>query len=153
MGNEPRVDRRSVPADQGLRKLLRASRRAAGSLTQRTAAQQAGISAIYWQKIESGAQSSAPADTLAAMFLATGVSPAKLAEEGYPDVAAAMDEIASARPAAVSAEDYLAAIPGASQEEISALQAVWKALRSPRTADPLSRDLGQTSRSTPDSGD
>jgi transcriptional regulator with XRE-family HTH domain len=148
MRNDAAMDRRSVPTDQRLRRLLKAGRRASGNLSQRAAAKIAGISAVYWQKIESGTQAAAPADTLAAMFTAAGVTPARLRAEGYPDMAAAIDELAGMAAPAPAAEDYLAATPGASPEEISALQAVWRALRARRTPDPFGPELGHTRRSS-----
>lgn len=135
-----------MPWTPELRHLLRAGRRACGRLSQKTAAHGAGISPIYWQRIESGSVPAAPADTLASMFLAVQITAQRAREAGYRDIAAAMDEIAKARPAEVSAEDYLAAVPGATAEEISALQAMWRALRTKRTADPLEQDFTRNAR-------
>ena len=89
-------DRRSVPADSRLRHLLRAGRRASGRLSQKTAAQRAGISPVYWQKIESGTQQAAPAATLAAMCAAAGITASQLRDEGYAEIASAADELSRA---------------------------------------------------------
>lgn len=147
------VDRKPSLTDQRVRDLLHAGRRASGNLSQREAAQRAGISAVYWQKIESGAQQSVPVTTLAAMLAAVEVSEARLQGEGYGDLARAVaDYNAVSRPGTPSAEEYLAATPGASTEEISALQAVWRALRAERTAEPFEQELRRTRRGkkTPD---
>jgi transcriptional regulator with XRE-family HTH domain len=130
------VDRKSVPADQHLRHLLRASRRACG-LSQKAAARRAGISPVYWQKIESGTQRTAPAGTLAAMFLATGITAGQLQDEGYKDIASILDELASLTAKPPSPEEHLAATPGATEEEISFLQAAWRVLKAGRTPDPF----------------
>jgi len=132
-----------VSIDPHLRGILQAARRHAGGLSQRAAAKRAGISSVYWQKIESGAAPTVPAGTLAAMFQATGVSATCLRDEGYPGVAAALDTLTAVEH---SAEEHLAATPGATAEEISALQAVWQALRARRTTEPLEPDLEQHSR-------
>jgi transcriptional regulator with XRE-family HTH domain len=139
------VDRRSVPADQHLRHLLRASRRA-GGLSQKSAARRAGISSVYWQKIESGTQRAAPAGTLAAMCLATGITAGQLQDEGYKDIACVLAELAEMTAAPPSPEEHLAATPGATKEEISMLQAVWRVIRSGRTPDPFGPELGETRR-------
>lgn len=147
------VDRKPSLTDQRVRNLLQAGRRASGNLSQREAAQRAGISAVYWQKIESGAQQSVPATTLAAMLAVAGVTEGRLRGEGYEDLARAVaDHTAASAPEAPSAEEYLAATPGASTEEISALQAVWRALRAERTAEPFEQELRRTRRGkkTPD---
>ena len=150
MGNTTHVNRGSVPTDRRLRSLLQAARKAAGNLTQREAAARAGISAIRWQQIESPRTSQAPASTLAAMLLAVKATPGRLRDEGYREIADAMDDLASMQPAEVSAEDHLAATPGASAEEISALQSVWKALKAGRTPDPFDGELRRTQRSNAD---
>jgi Helix-turn-helix domain len=146
MDSSTNVRRGPVQTDPHLRALLRAARRAAGDLSQRAAARQAGISLVYWQKIESGKLPAAPAGTLAVMFAATGARSGQLQDEGYPRVASAMDELAAVSAPEPSAEDHLAATPGASAEEISALQAVWRALRAKRTTDPLEPDIEQNHR-------
>lgn len=146
MENNTSVARRSVPADQRLRDLLRTGRRASGNLSQKSAAQRAGISPVYWQKIESGTQESVPEDTLASMFLATGITAGQLRDEGYGDLAAAVDELGSMTIAPPSPEDHLAATPGATPEEISFLQAAWRALRARRTTDPFGPELSETRR-------
>jgi transcriptional regulator with XRE-family HTH domain len=146
MGKDTRVDRGPVPTDQRLRSLLRAGRHAAGKLSQKAAARAAGISPVYWQRIESGNLPSAPASTLAAMFLAAGVPAGRLRDEGYDQVAAALDELTSMKAAEVSPEDYLAATPGASAEEITALQALWKVMRAGRTPEPLEQDFTRHAR-------
>lgn len=143
------MDRGPVATGQRLRALLRAGRKASGNLSQRAAAEKAGFKAVYWQKIESGAQPTAPASTLAAMFLAAGVKPALLREQGYPELADLVEELAALRATEVSPEDYLAAIPGASEEEISALQTVWRALRAKRTTEPLEPDFNEHDRRQP----
>lgn len=135
------MTRGPVEADQRLRNLLRAGRRASGSLSQKSAAQRAGISEVYWQKIESGSQQTAPEDTLAAMLLAAGITPGKIRDEGYDQLASAMDQLGSVTIAPPDPEDYLASTPGASAEEISALQTVWRALRAGRTAEPIEEDF------------
>lgn len=145
MGNTATVGRESVETDPRLRSILESGRRAAGNLSQRAAAGRAGISPVYWQKIESGAHPAAPAGTLASMFRATGVSAGYLRNEGYTVVAAALDDLTGAAPE-IGPEEYLAATPGASAEEITALQAVWRALKAQRTAEPLESELGQHSR-------
>ena len=128
------VDRKPVPADPHLRQLLRTGRRAAGNLSQRSAAQRAGISSVYWQKIESGALQAAPASTLATMFMAAGISGNRLRDEGYAEVASAVDELVSLATAPPTPEEHLAATPGATPEEINALQAVWLVLKTAHTA-------------------
>jgi transcriptional regulator with XRE-family HTH domain len=138
------VGRRSVPAGQRLRDLLKAGRRASGNLSQKTAAERAGISLIYWQRIESGRIAAAPPGTLAVMCQATGVTAQRLRDEGYPAVADALRDLDAA--AGVTAEDHLAATPGASAEEIGVLKAVWAALKARRTTDPLEADFDQNSR-------
>jgi transcriptional regulator with XRE-family HTH domain len=138
--------RRSVPTDQRLRNLLRAGRKASGNLSQGSAAKRAGISAVYWQKIESGALQAAPEDTLAAMCRAAGIAAVQLRDEGYENLASAVDDLSAMAIAPPDPEDHLAATPGASQEEVSALQAVWRALRAGRTADPFGPELGETRR-------
>jgi transcriptional regulator with XRE-family HTH domain len=140
------ADRQPVPADQQLRDLLRTCRRAAGSLSQRAAAQRAGISPVYWQKIESRTVKTAPAGTLAAMFLAVSASPGHLRDAGYAVIADIMDELARSAAREVTAEDHLAATPGATEEEITALQAIWRALKASRTADPLEQDFTRHAR-------
>lgn len=132
------MDRRSVCTDQHLRDLLRAGRTASGNISQREAARRAGFKIAYWQKIESGTQPSAPAETLAAMFRAIGISAGQLRDDGYPEIADRLAELESAMRREVTAEEYLTGVPGASQEEINALQALWLALRrARRTSDPL----------------
>jgi len=134
------VDRRSVPADQRLRHLLRTGRRAAGRLSQKTAAQRAGISPVYWQKIESGTQQAAPAATLAAMCTAAGITAGQLRDAGYTEIASAADELAALAAVPVTPEEHLAATPDATPEEISFLQAAWQVLRAKRTPDPFGPD-------------
>lgn len=134
VGKDTHVKQESVPWTPELRHLLRTGRRTCGRLSQKAAAKRAGISPVYWQRIESGSMTAAPAGTLASMFLAAEITPQRAAETGHPGVAAAMTEILKARPE-VSAEDYLAAVPGATDEEITALQTVWRALRAKRTMD------------------
>lgn len=126
-----------VTTDPGLRRILRAGRRAAGNISQQVAASRARISTVYWQKIESGAVPQIPAGTAASMLQAVEATPQDLRDQGYIDVAAAMDELAAAGRPELSPEEHLAATPGATPEDISALQAVWRALKSPRTTDPL----------------
>jgi hypothetical protein len=138
--------RRSVPADQRLRDLLRTGRRASGNLSQGSAAKRAGISSVYWQKIEAGTLQAAPEDTLATMCIAAGITAARLRDEGYENLAATVDELGAVVIAPPDPEDHLAATPGASQEEISALQAVWRALRAKRTTDPFGPGLDETRR-------
>lgn len=142
------VDRGSVVTDQRIRHLLRAGRRAAGNLSQREAAERAGISEVYWQKIESGTQPSAPPGTLVAMLTAVGTTMAQLQDEGYADLAlAAADYNALHAPSVPpTPEDHLAATPGATAEEIGALQAVWRALRASRTAEPYSQEFERSRR-------
>jgi len=140
------VDRRPVPTDSRLRHLLRAGRKAGGRLSQKSAAQRAGISPVYWQKIESGTQQAAPVSTLAAMFLAAGVTAGQLQDEGYAEIASAVDELASMQPPPTTPEEHLAATPDATPEEISFLQAAWQVLKAGRTADPLGQELPGTSR-------
>ena len=140
------VDRRSVPVDQRLRHLLRTGRKASGRLSQKSAAQRAGISPVYWQKIESGTQQTAPAGTLAMMYIAAGVTAGQLRDEGYAEIASAADELSALAAVPVTPEEYLAATPDATPEEITALQAVWLALRAKRTADPFGPELRSTSR-------
>jgi transcriptional regulator with XRE-family HTH domain len=140
------VDRRSVPVDQRLRHLLRVGRRASGKLSQKDAARRAGISPVYWQQVESGKRRAAPAGTLAAMFLAAGITAGQLRDEGYEDIASVLDELAKMAAPEVGAEEHLAATPGASPEEISALQAVWLALRAKRAPDPFGPGLAETQR-------
>jgi transcriptional regulator with XRE-family HTH domain len=135
-----------MQADQKLRRLLRTCRRAGGNISQKAAARSAGISAVYWQKIEAGTQQTAPLDTLAAMFLAAGATASLLRDEGYPDLADAVDELARAAGSAVTAEEHLAATPGATAEEISFLQAALRALRAGRTPDPFGPELRGTRR-------
>ena len=142
------MNRRSVPADQRLRRLLKAGRRASGNLSQKTAAQRAGISLVRWQQIESGTAASAPADTLAAMFAAVGITAVRLHDEGYPDIAQAVEELDDALTGRTSVEEHLAATPGATSEEISALQAVWQVLRAKRTAEPFEEKFHDSSRRT-----
>jgi transcriptional regulator with XRE-family HTH domain len=146
MGNNAIMARRSVPTDRRLRDLLRAGRRASGSLSQKTAAQRAGISSVYWQKIESGTQRTVPEDTLAMMLAAAGITAVRLRDEGYGGLASAVDDLGAAVIAPPAPEDYLAATPGASQEEVSALQAVWRALRTGRTTEPDEPDFRQHRR-------
>lgn len=138
--------RGKVPADRRLRDLLRAGRKASGNLSQRAAAQRAGISAVYWQKIESGSHPAAPADTLASMLLAAGITASRLRDEGYGGLADAVDELGSVTIAPPDPEDYLAAMPDASEEEVSALQAVWRALKAKRTTEPFEQDLERSRR-------
>lgn len=138
--------RRSVPADPRLRELLRTGRRASGNISQRSAAQRAGISPVYWQKIESGTQSSVPEDTLASMCLAAGITACQLRDEGYEELASAVDELGAMTIAPPSPEDHLAATPDATPEEISFLQAAWRALRAKRTTDPFGPELGESRR-------
>src|SRR5215472_8309787 len=140
------MDQRSALTDQRMRQLLRAGRRSAGNLSQKNAAQRAGISAVYWQKIESGAQQQVPVDTLAMMFTATGIGAERLEAEGYPDIASASEDIAGPEP--LTAEEHLAATPGATAEEVSALKAVWLALRAGRTAEPFERELRRTRKNS-----
>ena len=146
MNRGPATDRESVATDPHLRHLLRAGRRAAGNLSQKAAALRAGISSVYWQKIESGTQPTAPVGTLASMFTATGITAERLRAEGYPDIAAAVDELARLTAPEISTEDYLAATPGASAEEISFLQAALRALRSGRTTEPLEAEFDRNDR-------
>ncbi len=140
------VDRKPVPSDQRLRYLLRSGRRAAGNLSQKAAARRAGISSVYWQKIESGTQQAAPAGTLAAMCLAAGIAARQLRDEGYTDIASVLDELAGMAAPEISAEEHLAATPGATPEEISFLQAALRALRAGRTPDPFGPELPGTRR-------
>lgn len=140
------ADRRPVPADQRLRHLLRTGRKAAGRLSQKSAAQQAGISPVYWQKIESGTQQSVPAGTLAAMCLAAGITAGRLRDEGYAEIASAVDELASMTAAPLAPEEHLAATPGATPEEISFLQAAWRVLKSGQAPDPFGPGLRSTRR-------
>lgn len=146
MGNTASVRRGSVHTGPRLRHILQTGRRAAGNLSQRAAAERAGISLPYWQKIESGTLDHIPAGTLATMLTAIGASPEYLRDQGYAEVADVMEELTSMPDTRVRAEDYLAAVPGASAEEISALQAVWRALRAKRVTDPLESDLRHTRR-------
>lgn len=153
MGNRSIVDQRpappdriSVTVDEDLRGFLRAGRTAAGKLSQRSAARRAGISPVYWQKIESGRQQTAPAGTLAAMFHAVRFPVRLLTADGHKPVAAALRKLTETTSPEPSAEDYLAATPGASAEEVSALQAVWQALRARRTPDPVEPDFERSRR-------
>lgn len=143
------VEQGTVKIDDRLRSLLRAGRRGAGNLSQKDAAERAGISEIYWQKIESGRQPTAPADTLAAMLAVTPVTPEQLRESGFPAIAEDLAELRAMGKAvwqAADPEQYLAETPGASAEEITALQAVWRALRAGRTPEPFEQDFQGTTR-------
>ena len=61
-------------------------------------------------------------------------------------MADALDELGEMTAAGTSPENYLAATPGATAEEISALQAVWRALKAKRTAEPLEQDFERHNR-------
>ena len=136
----------AVVTDHHLQRLLRAARRASGNLSQKEAAGLADISEVYWQKIESGAQQSAPVHTLAAMCTAVKISSDRLRSEGYAEIADAVDALNQTAAPEPDAEDHLAATPGATDEEISALQAVWRAMRAGRTAEPYGPEIQRTRR-------
>lgn len=150
-GKDTRVNRRSVTTDERLRHLLRTGRRASGHMSQRDAAARASISEVYWQKIESGAQLSAPAETLAAMCTVAGITAARLRAQNctaWAQIADALDDLSEADSPEQQAdpEEHLAAMPGATQEEISALQAVWRALRAKRSPEPFEPEFRRTRR-------
>ncbi|MFP3119521.1 hypothetical protein [Streptomyces sp. SM8] len=101
-------------------------------LTARSAAAAAGISDARWRQIISGYQSvsgnhipvRAPADTLARMAQAAGVTADELAEAGREDAAAELREIAPAAPASQSSAQVeaitalLATLPPDAQQEV-----------------------------------
>lgn len=92
-------------------RLLEAARKRA-KLSGRAAAERAGISEGRWRQIESGYQTvragiqvpaTAPAETLAQMALAMGLTPDDLAEVGRADAAEELRELGPAAPAALDA--------------------------------------------------
>lgn len=98
-------------------------------LTARSAAAAAGISDARWRQIISGYQSvsgnhipvRAPADTLARMAQAAGVTADELAEAGREDAAAELREIAPASQSSAQVEAItalLATLPPDAQQEV-----------------------------------
>ena len=73
--------------------LLRASRmRTRPRLSQKAAAEAAGVSEVYWSKIESGAKDRAELDYLAEMCIAVGVPVRVLRKFGHHELADAVQK-------------------------------------------------------------
>jgi len=83
----------------------------------RQAAASAGISEARWRQLESGSRSTplgyapepAPPATLARMALAVGVTPAELRDDGYPEAAVILEELAAEHAAQADADEAAAA--------------------------------------------
>lgn len=86
--------------------LIAAARQAPPRMTITEAARRAGISDTRWSQLENGYRMNrgraepewAPADTLAAMARAVGVTPQQLAASGREDAAGELDALPSLRP-------------------------------------------------------
>jgi transcriptional regulator with XRE-family HTH domain len=99
-------------------------------LTQRAAAEECGLSEIWWRQIESGHTDYAPGDTLARMCYAVGVSPRQLHRMGEEDLADILEQrrdILDEEPDDM--ESHLMRTPGLSEAQCVALVTVAKTMR------------------------
>lgn len=120
-------------ADGRLRKLIRMHRREKARLTQEEAALRAGISTIYWKRIEQGSVG-APVDTLARMLYAVEAEAAYLRGAGYEELALEVEERVKAleqggSPFGDEAESHLWRTPGMSDRLRYALIAYLRTVR------------------------
>ena len=83
--------RATIPLDDSFAELLRASRmRTRPRLSQKAAADVAGVSEVYWSKIESGAKDTADLDYLCEMCIAVRVPVRALEKSGHHKLAEAV---------------------------------------------------------------
>lgn len=143
--------RATVTLDSQLRHLLRAGRRAPRRMSQREAAARAGISTVYWQKIESGRIPSAPTDTLAAMLAAVDVPVEVVRELDYHHIAEQMDTAADVSSRSrLGPEDHLAITPTADAHDVALLQQLWRWLKANRLPDSFEEELRRPRRDPQD---
>ena len=79
-------------------------------------------------------------ERVTAIAATKGITAGQLRDEGYEEIASAVDELSALAAGPVTAEEHLAATPDATPEEISFLQAAWQVLKAKRTADPFGPD-------------
>lgn len=120
-----------VTITRALRQVIRITRTDRAGLTQRAAAEAAGLSAVWWKQIEGGQATYATADMLARMCHGIGVSAADLRRIGEGHVA----DLVEVRAALEAPEDagamtaHLMATPGLTDLQRTALVAMAQALR------------------------
>lgn len=117
-----------------LRQLLRFTRESPPKLTQKAAAEMAGMSEVYWRQIEGGHAEYATEDMLARMAYAIGVLPDQMRRIGQHRVAALVEDMGRLLvPAQATPEEdmeaYLLATPGLTDEQRKALVVMARALR------------------------
>jgi hypothetical protein len=81
----------NLELDDNLRVVLRTGRHKA-KLSQITAAARAGISGIWWAKLETGTHTMTTQDTFIKMIMAVHVPSRVLKRAGYPSLALALEE-------------------------------------------------------------
>lgn len=126
------MERTTVTRD--LRQLIRFTRESPPKLTQKAAAELAGMSTVYWRQIEGGHAEYATADMLARMTYAIGVKPDQLHNIGHDHVADLVEDMGRLLvPAQATPEEdmetYLLATPGLTDAQRDALVVMARALR------------------------
>ena len=91
-----------IAPDDRLRALIRMYRKERAGLSQREAAERAGLSAVWWRQIEGGIQPNVQAGTLARMCYAIDIPPLQVSRVGYDHLA----ELISERYAAFGGQEY-----------------------------------------------
>lgn len=121
-----------VALTRELRQLIRIARTDIAKLSQRAAAEQAGLSEVWWRQIEKGQAEYATADVLARMSYAVGVTPAQLRRIGQHHVAnlvQARVQLLEAHTQADSVEAHLMLTPGLTNEQKVALVTLARTFR------------------------
>lgn len=127
----------NITITNDLRDLLRITRREVAGLTQRGAGLAAGgLSEVWWRTIESGRTEHAPAETLARMSYAIGVTPDQLRAIGEDELADLVERrLALLEPetTADSMDDHLMATPGLTEAQRAVLVTVAHGLQTQQT--------------------
>lgn len=114
-----------------LRQLIRVMRTDRCGFTQRAAAEECGLSEIWWRQIESGHTDYAAEDTLARMCYTVGVTPRQLRRIGEHDLAETLEQrrgILDEEPEP-DMESHLMQTPGLNHEQRMALVTLARAFR------------------------
>lgn len=113
-----------------LRQLIRMQRTDRAQLTQAQAAEQAGLSLVWWRHIESGHTDYATAETLARMSRAVGVTPEQLRKVDQDHVADLVEDRDEMLGPDDDMESHLMKTPGLTEAQRVALVTMANVLRS-----------------------
>lgn len=120
-----------VRVTRRLRLLIRMQRTDRAHMTQRAAAEEAGLSEVHWRHVESGHAEYATGETLARICATVGVTAEQLRRIGQDHVADLVaDRAEMLAPTVDELEAYLMKAPGLTDAQRVALVTMAKALRS-----------------------